>query len=145
MRLYGLIGFPLSHSFSKKYFTEKFEKEGLSDCRFENFPITSAGEIKNVLQQNPEIAGLSVTIPHKKTIISFLNNVSEVVKKINACNCIKKTPDKLIGYNTDVTGFERSLKKVLNHHHKNALILGTGGSSKAVEYVLNKLNINYRV
>src|SRR5258705_812798 len=142
MRLFGLIGFPLSHSFSKKYFTEKFEKEGLSDCRFENFTITSAAEIKNVLQQYPEIVGLNVTIPHKKTIISFLDDVNEVVKKINACNCIKKTQDKLIGYNTDIIGFERSLKKVLDHSHKNALILGTGGSSNAIEYVLKKLDIN---
>src|SRR5436309_12111740 len=105
MRLYGLIGFPLSHSYSKKYFTEKFEKEGLADCRFENFPITAASEIKNVLRQYPEIVGLSVTIPHKETIIPFLNDVNEVVKKINACNCIKKTQNKLIGYNTDVIGF----------------------------------------
>lgn len=144
MRLYGLIGFPLSHSFSKKYFTEKFEKEGLPDCRFENFPITSAGEIKDILQQYPAIAGLSVTIPHKKTIISFLDDVSEVVKKIKACNCIKRINGRLIGHNTDVTGFERSLKTVLKPGHKNALILGTGGSSKAVEYVLKQLHINYK-
>lgn len=144
MRKFGLIGYPLSHSFSKKYFTEKFEKEGLSDCRFENFPIASADEIKNILHQHPELVGLSVTIPYKETIISFLDEESEIIKKIRACNCIKIKNGKLTGYNTDITGFERSLKTVLNPGHRNALILGTGGSSKAVEYVLKQLNISYR-
>ena len=144
MKLYGLIGFPLSHSFSKKYFTEKFEKEGLSGCRFENFPIASVDEIKKVLADHPDLAGLGVTIPHKKTIIPFLDEVSEEVKKINACNCIRIRDGKLMGFNTDITGFERSLKKNLKPHHTDALILGTGGSSKAVEYVLKRLNISYR-
>lgn len=144
MRLYGLIGYPLSHSFSKKYFTEKFEMEGLSDCRFENFPISSVSEIKNIIQHNPQMLGLGVTIPHKKTILPFLNDASEVVKKIRACNCIKIRDGKLYGFNTDVIGFESSLRSVLKPEYKKVLILGTGGSSKAVEYVLKQLNFHFR-
>ena len=144
MRKFGLIGYPLSHSFSKKYFTDKFEREGLVECQFENFPIESLDEFKNLLQQNPDLAGLSVTIPYKESIIPFLDEVSEIVNKIKACNCIKIKNGKLIGFNTDVTGFETSLKTVLRSDHQNALILGTGGASKAVEYVLKQLKITYR-
>ena len=144
MRLYGLIGYPLTHSFSKKYFTEKFEKEGLADCRFENFPIASVNELKNILRDQPELLGFGVTIPHKETVISFLNESDNAVKKIKACNCIKIRNGKLIGYNTDVIGFERSLRSVLQPQYKKALILGTGGSAKAVEYVLKQLHILYR-
>ena len=144
MRKFGLIGYPLSHSFSKKYFTDKFEREGLVECQFENFPIEFLDEFKNLLQQYPDLAGLSVTIPYKESIIPFLDEVSEIVNKIKACNCIKIKNGKLIGFNTDVTGFETSLKTVLRSDHQNALILGTGGASKAVEYVLKQLKITYR-
>ena len=144
MRLFGLIGFPLSHSFSKKYFTEKFEREGLSDCLFENFPIASVEDIKELLDRHPDLTGLSITIPYKEKIISLLDDASETVKKTKACNCIKITNGKLVGYNTDVSGFENSFKKVLTPDLRNALILGTGGASKAVAYVLEKLNISYK-
>jgi shikimate dehydrogenase len=144
MRLYGLIGYPLTHSFSKKYFTEKFEKEGLTDCRFENFPLASAAEIRNLVQQQPDLLGLSVTIPHKETILPYLDETDELVRKIKACNCIKIAAGRLIGFNTDVTGFEKSLTPLLQPHHKKALILGTGGASKAVAYVLKKKNISVR-
>ena len=144
MRLFGLIGFPLSHSFSKKYFTEKFEREGLSDCLFENFPIASVEDIKELLDRHPHLIGLSITIPYKEKIISLLDDASETVKKTKACNCIKITNGKLVGYNTDVSGFENSFKKVLTPDLRNALILGTGGASKAVAYVLEKLNISYK-
>ena len=144
MRLFGLIGFPLSHSFSKKYFTEKFEREGLSDCLFENFPIASVEDLKELLDRHPDLTGLSITIPYKEKIISLLDDASETVKKTKACNCIKITNGKLVGYNTDVSGFENSFKKVLTPDLRNALILGTGGASKAVAYVLEKLNISYK-
>lgn len=144
MRLFGLIGYPLSHSFSKKYFTEKFEREGLSDCRYEQFSIANIDELKNVLEQHPDLCGLNVTIPYKEQVISYLDSRNEIVKKIKACNCIRIDQGKLKGYNTDVIGFEQSLKKNLRPHHTHALILGTGGAAKAVEYVLDKEGIKYK-
>lgn len=144
MRLFGLIGFPLSHSFSKKYFTEKFEREGLKDCSYENFPIATIDEFKKILAL-PGLEGLNVTIPYKEKVISFLHQSSDVVRKIKACNCIKIRNGKLYGYNTDIFGFEKSLKKNWNPFiHSHALILGTGGSAKAVKYVFEKLGINYK-
>ena len=144
MRLFGLIGFPLSHSFSKKYFTEKFEREGLNDCRYENFAIPSIDDLKKILS-NPELEGLNVTIPYKEKVIPFLFQASPVVKKIKACNCIRIKNGRLYGYNTDIAGFEKSLKKNWNPFlHSHALILGTGGSAKAVKYVLDKYDIKYK-
>lgn len=144
MRLFGLIGYPLSHSFSKKYFTEKFEREKLEDCRYENFPISAIGELENILQQNSELKGLNVTIPYKESVTAFLNDATDIVKKTGACNCIKMTGNKLIGFNTDIAGFKNSLIKELKPHHNTALILGTGGAAKAVGYVLKTLNISYK-
>ena len=144
MRLFGLIGFPLSHSFSKKYFTEKFEREELSDCKYENFPITSIDELRKILSM-PGLEGLNVTIPYKEKVIPFLDQSSPVVKKIKACNCIKIKNNKLYGCNTDIAGFEKALKKNWNPFiHTNALILGTGGSAKAIKYVFDKLDIKYK-
>lgn len=144
MRLFGLIGFPLSHSFSKKYFTEKFEREGLANCRYENFAIPSIDELRKILA-TPGLEGLNVTIPYKEKVIPFLHYTSQVVKKIKACNCIKIKNGKLYGYNTDIAGFERSLKNNWNPFlHSHALILGTGGSAKAVRYVLDKYDIKYK-
>ncbi len=143
MKLFGLIGYPLSHSFSKKYFTEKFEKEGISDCRYELFSIAAIEELKNVLDQHPELCGLNVTIPYKQQVISFLDETDDVVRKIKACNCISIKEGKLKGYNTDVTGFERALQEKLKPQHTSALILGTGGAAKAVEFVLQKLGIGF--
>jgi shikimate dehydrogenase len=145
MRLFGLIGYPLSHSFSKKYFTEKFEKEGLKDCAYENFPIPNIVELKSILAL-PGLQGLNVTIPYKEQVIPFLYQSSKVVKKINACNCIKISDGELYGFNTDVAGFENSLTGKLNPAiHQQALILGTGGSSKAVKYVLEKKGIKFTI
>lgn len=145
MRLFGLIGHPLSHSFSGKYFAEKFEKEGILDCSYENFPIPDIDELKTVLSL-PGLQGLNITIPYKEKIIPFLYFKSEIVKKINACNCIKIIDGKLYGFNTDVTGFETSLIRKLNPAiHRHALVLGTGGASNAVKFVLEKLKINYSV
>ena len=145
MRLFGLIGYPLSHSFSKVYFTKKFEQEGLSDCRYENFPIASIAEIKNILYDHPELEGLNVTIPYKQQVISYLHQASPVVQVIGACNCIKIEKGQLHGFNTDVIGFKKSLEKFLKPHHSKALVLGSGGVSKAVEYVLSQLNIRVQV
>jgi len=144
MRQFGLIGFPLSHSFSKKYFTEKFEKEGWQDCQYDNHPIDAITQLPDLLQSYPLLEGLNITIPYKEQVIPFLYKQSPVVKETGACNCIKIADGRLTGFNTDVTGFELSLKERLAPHHKNALILGTGGAAKAVEYVLNKLGIAYR-
>ena len=143
MNLYGLIGYPLGHSFSKQYFTEKFLNEGLSNCTFENFAIPSIDEFLKILQQNITLKGMAVTIPYKQQVLSFVNELSDEVIFIGAANCIKIADNKLIAYNTDIIGFEKSFVPFLKPNHKKALILGTGGASKAVQYVLNKLGINY--
>jgi shikimate dehydrogenase len=144
MRLFGLIGNPLTHSFSKKYFTEKFEREGLEDCRYELFPLSSIEELPKLLKDHPELCGLNVTIPYKEQVLSYLQEENELVKAIRACNCIDIRNGKLKGYNTDVIGFERSLLQLMQPHHKKALILGTGGVSKAVQFVLGKMGLSYR-
>ncbi len=145
MKLYGLIGFPLGHSFSKQYFTEKFEREGIDDCRFETFPIGSINEFSSLLKNNPSLKGLSVTIPYKEQVLQYVDDISDEVKVIGATNSIKISNGKLTAYNTDIAGFERSFVKLLKPHHTKAMILGTGGASKAVQYVLTKLNIDFLV
>lgn len=144
MRLFGLIGYPLTHSFSKKYFTEKFEKLGIADCRYENFPISNIQDIKSILSSNPALEGLNVTIPYKESVTGYLDEMTDVVKRIQACNCIRIINGKLKGFNTDTIGFEKTLLTKLQPSHTNALILGTGGAAKAVEFVLQKLKINFR-
>jgi shikimate dehydrogenase len=143
MRLFGLIGYPLAHSFSKKYFTEKFEKEDLINCRYENFEIETIDVLPQITLYKEELEGLNVTIPYKESVIKFLDDANELVKETGACNCIKIDGRKLIGYNTDVIAFERSVTAKLLPHHQNALILGTGGAAKAVEFVLKKLGVKY--
>jgi shikimate dehydrogenase len=142
-RLFGLIGYPLSHSFSKKYFTEKFEKEKIIACRYELFPIASVGDLKTILENNPTLCGLNVTIPYKESVIQYLNGMTEAVSEIGACNCIQINDGKLTGYNTDVIGFEKMIRPYLKTYHKKALILGTGGAAKAVAWVFKKLGIDY--
>ena len=145
MRLFGIIGYPLSHSFSKPYFHNKFVKENITDAEYNVFPLENIYEITTIIN-NPELLGLSVTIPHKQAIIPFLNEVDDTALKIGAVNCIKISHHNnrlyLKGFNTDCIGFEESLKPLLKSYHTQALILGTGGASKAVAYVLNKLNID---
>jgi shikimate dehydrogenase len=145
VRLYGLIGFPLGHSFSKKYFNDKFEKEGLHDCFFELFPIEDISRFPALLKDQPGLKGLAVTIPYKKSVIPFLDELNDAAQNIGAVNCIKLENAKLKGYNTDVTGFERSFVPFLQPHHNKALILGTGGSSSAVKYTLGLLHIPFKV
>jgi shikimate dehydrogenase len=144
MRRYGLIGYPLSHSFSQRYFTEKFEREGIRDCAYSNYSLPEIGALQAVLT-DPELCGLNVTIPYKEQVLPYLDARSAVVEEIGACNCIRMEAGRLTGYNTDVVGFERSLVMRLGAHHRQALVLGTGGASKAVEYVLRKLGIGYRM
>ncbi len=145
MKVYGLIGYPLGHSFSQQYFTEKFAREGLHDCRFDIFPIPSIKEFPALLQNNPLLKGLCVTIPYKEQVIEYVDVLSAEVKSIGATNSIHFSNNQLIAYNTDMIGFEQSFSKLLQPHHSKALVLGTGGASKAVQYVLVKLGINFRV
>ncbi len=143
-RKYGLIGFPLSHSFSKGFFAEKFAKEHIVNTQYENYPIESVDQFHQLWQQEPQLEGMNITIPYKKAVIPFLDHTSTVVNAINACNCIRKYNGKLYGYNTDVIGFEKSLKPFLQPHHQKALILGTGGAAAAVAWVLQKLGISFK-
>lgn len=145
MKLFGLIGYPLGHSFSKQYFTEKFEKEGIADCMFEAFPILSIGEFPLLIKNNPGLKGLSVTIPYKEQVLQFVDELSDEVRVIGAANSIKISNGKLTAYNTDIVGFEKSFSKLLQQHHTKALVLGNGGASKAVQYVLRKKGIDYLV
>lgn len=149
MRKFGLIGFPLSHSFSKKFFTEKFLNENIPDCEYELFPIEHIGLLPELISKNVELEGINVTIPYKLAVLPFLNEVDEAAEQIGAVNCISiqrnNGQELLTGYNTDAYGFEESLKPMLNEHHKKALVFGDGGAAKAVKYVLNKLNIPFIV
>lgn len=154
MRRFGLIGYPLSHSFSQKYFTEKFRKENISDAAYELFPLKSIEELPSLLEAHPSLCGLNVTIPYKEAIIPFLHELDETAAAAGAVNTIRITPNpsalslskrptpNLTGYNTDVHGFRQSIKPFLEMHHERALILGTGGSSKAVHYVLKQIGID---
>lgn len=145
MKLYGLIGYPLGHSFSKLYFTEKFERENITDCFFEAFPIDSINQFPALLKNNPSLKGLSVTIPYKEQVLQYVDEISDEVEAIGATNSIKISKGKLTAYNTDIVGFEKSFIKLLKPHHAKALVLGTGGASKAVQYVLGKLKIEFLV
>lgn len=143
MRQFGLIGYPLSHSFSKNFFTKKFSEENIHGCSYELYPISSIDDFTPLLQHEKNIEGLNVTIPYKEAVLPFLSEVTDAVREIGACNCIKIKNGSLKGYNTDVIGFEESLKPLLLPHHKKALILGTGGAAKAVAWVLKKLQIEF--
>lgn len=149
MKTYGLIGFPLSHSFSKKYFTEKFLNEGILDHQYELYPIEHIQSLPELLSANPTLSGLNVTIPHKVSVMPFLNEIDDAAEKIGAvnCICINRTDEKIYlkGFNTDTYGFERSLSPLLQEQHTKALVFGDGGAAKAVKYVLEKLNIAYQI
>ena len=140
---YGLIGYPLTHSFSKKYFTEKFEREAIADHAYDLYPIPDIAQLPSVLMSTPELRGLNVTIPYKEKVIDFLDEQSSVVQEIKACNCIRIKDGRLVGYNTDVLGFAQTLERKLKPHHNRALVLGTGGAAKAVHYVLRKKEIEF--
>jgi shikimate dehydrogenase len=144
MRQYGLIGYPLGHSFSKGYFAKKFLAENISDTQYENFPLAQIEAFEALIQQNGNLKGLNVTIPYKEQIIPFLDNLDAKAQAIGAVNTIKFQDGKTIGYNTDVYGFVESLLPLLPANYQiSALILGTGGASKAVAFGLQELDIPY--
>lgn len=143
MKRYGLIGYPLTHSFSKRYFSEKFEKEHITDSVYELFPIAQISDFPDLLAQYPDLCGLNVTIPYKEQIIPYLHQLDAKAQRIGAVNVIKIQEKKLIGYNSDYEGFKISLRNFLNKRNIKALILGTGGASKAVKVVLEDLQIPY--
>lgn len=140
----GLIGFPLGHSFSKRYFTHKFESTSLSNWSYHNYPMESVDEIREVLSANPNLVGFNVTIPHKIAIIPYLSEIDEKAENIGAVNCVKVLSDgRLAGYNTDFTGFKVALLDMIGSERPNAIVLGTGGASKAVMAVLDSLEMQY--
>ena len=144
MKRFGLIGDPLTHSFSKKYFTDKFYKEGLTDHIYDLFPIPSIDDLPAVLSANKDLVGLNVTIPYKQQVLKYLDS-SNLPDGVEACNCIKIANGKLTGNNTDITGFQKSFSTLLKSHHKRALVLGNGGAAVAVTYVLRHLGIGYHI
>lgn len=161
MKKFGLIGYPLQQSFSKQYFTDKFEELGIQDAIYDLYSLEVLTDFPKVIKNNPGLRGLNVTIPHKIEVMKYLNAVSEEAQGVDAVNCIKITPKHslsnsssveqslenlhLEGFNTDVYGFEESLKPLLKKQHSKALVLGYGGAARAVLYVLKKLNIEYSV
>lgn len=138
---FGLIGKTLEHSFSKHFFTEKFKKEN-NPSKYHNFELKDINLFPDLIQQHPGLAGLNVTIPYKTSIIPYLDNLDPIAEKINAVNTILLKDENKIGFNTDVYGFKQSIKPFLSNHHERALILGTGGASKAVQYVLEEIGID---
>lgn len=145
MRVYGLLGFPLSHSFSKSFFTERFKEEEISDCIYENFSFEKIEDAVLFLRANKNLKGFNITIPHKVGILKYLDKISPACTEIQSCNCVRIENEKWEGFNTDVTGFTNSISPLLQPFHKNALIFGTGGASKAVEYSLKQLGIAYQM
>lgn len=144
MHLYGLLGYPLTHSFSQRYFTEKFKEMRLTESHaYQNFAIPSIEQFPQLLNEHPFLKGFNVTIPYKKQIIPFLGEMNDAVREMGACNCVQIKDGKLFGYNTDIIGFEQSLQPFLRPSHSHALILGTGGAAAAVAYVLRKIKIPY--
>ena len=143
MMQYGLLGKRLTHSFSKTYFEEKFKSEKIRDCDYLNFEIPSIDALPELLQAHPLLRGLNVTIPYKKDVIAYLDTANGIVQETGACNCIRIEDGRLSGFNTDVIGFQKSLQSVIKPHHRQALVLGTGGSSGAVQYALRKLGIPF--
>lgn len=143
MARFGLIGKNIDYSFSRSYFAEKFSAEGLEHT-YDNFDIQDIKEFQKVINETPNLKGLNVTIPYKEDVIPFLNKLNKTAKKIGAVNTIKITrKGKLIGFNTDYYGFKKSVEPFLKPHHTKALILGTGGASKAIAYAFKKLGIDY--
>jgi shikimate dehydrogenase len=163
MKKYGLIGYPLTHSFSKKYFTEKFEKLHIKDAQYELYPLEHISGLQDMLDLHPELCGLNVTIPHKIGVMKYLDWIEHDAKTAGAVNCIRITAEsplqasflgevgvnghdfRLEGFNTDIYGFENSLKPLLTEGMDSALILGDGGSAKAVKCALDNLGINFTV
>lgn len=141
MRLFGLIGYPLGHSFSAGYFAKKFADAGIKDCEYRAFPIASIKQLPDLLGQHPNLQGLNITIPYKQQVIPYLHQ-QKLPARVQACNCLKIENGRLTGFNTDVVGFEQSFAPQLKPWHTQALVLGLGGATQAVLHVLHKLGIN---
>ncbi len=143
-RSFGLLGRNISYSFSKSYFTDFFRKEGIDNCSYENFDLSNLSDLETIIKEYPELCGLNVTIPYKEAIIPYLHKIDPEAANIGAVNTIKFTKEGMVGYNTDGYGFRRSLAPFLaTRSHSHALILGTGGASKAIGYILQQLGINF--
>src|SRR6185437_341993 len=163
MKHYGLIGYPLSHSFSKQYFNEKFAKEKITDAEYHMFPIEHISELPALLNSHADLCGLNVTIPHKLSVLKYLDWIEHDAKAAGAVNCIRISAEspvlaafsgevgvkghnfRLEGFNTDIYGFEMSLRPLLKNHHDQALVLGDGGAARAVKCVLESLGINFKI
>ena len=146
IKLYGLVGKNISYSFSAEYFNSKFKKERISNSEYINFDIDTVSEFAKILEHNHNLNGLNVTIPYKQAIIPYLDSLSKKAIQIGAVNTIKiNKKGKLKGYNTDWYGFYKALSPMLKSHHTKALILGTGGASKAIEFALKKMRIDYNL
>ena len=143
MDKYGIIGNPLGHSFSKGFFTEKFAREGI-DAQYLNFQIPEIGKLTDVLKENPELRGLNVTLPYKTDVIPFLDELSEEAREIGAVNVVQIRDGHLKGFNSDIIGFTRSIQPLLRPQHKKALILGTGGASRAIRVGLTRLGLEWK-
>lgn len=144
MRLFGLIGHPLGHSFSRQYFADKFSAMGIADeCRYDNYDLEQIDLIKEVLEQNPELVGFNVTIPYKEQIIPYLDAMTQEAARIGAVNCVRRENGRLVGYNTDVYGAGVTIDHLCNGVACKALVLGSGGASKAVREALRQRNIPY--
>ena len=139
---YGIIGYPLGHSFSRGFFTEKFAREGI-DAQYLNFEIPDAAMLRDVLRDNPELRGLNVTLPHQQAVIPLLDEMSDEAREIGAVNVIRIRDGRLRGYNSDIIGFSESIKPLLKPHHTKALVLGTGGASKAICVGLTRLGLEW--
>jgi shikimate dehydrogenase len=145
MRKFGLIGYPLGHSFSKKYFTEKFDRENITDCTYENFPVKSVDSFPELLKGNTDLCGLNVTIPYKTEILKYVDTRDKVINEIGAVNVLKikreGSKTRIFGFNSDITGIADSILPYKTIKLKNALILGSGGSSHAVSWTLKRMGI----
>ncbi|MCP4977825.1 MAG: shikimate dehydrogenase, partial [Maribacter sp.] len=141
---FGLVGRNISYSFSKGYFTQKFNDLGLDHNSYENFDLGAIEDFQDLIQKNKNLKGLNVTIPYKEVVIPFLNKLNSKARKIGAVNTIKFTKKGLKGYNTDIYGFKKAIRPFLKKRHRKALILGTGGASKAVAFVFGELGIKYK-
>ncbi|MCC8019115.1 MAG: shikimate dehydrogenase [Rikenellaceae bacterium] len=145
MDIYGIIGNPLGHSFSKQYFTEKFRKEGIVGAVYEKFQLDDISQLPDLIASTPGLQGLNVTIPYKQQVLPYLDRLDDGARKIGAVNCISFRDGKLTGHNTDAAGFRASLLGFLGNERPDALVLGTGGAAKAVNYVLGELGINFTI
>jgi shikimate dehydrogenase len=145
MTRFGLIGKTLKHSFSKNYFSQKFERENISGCSYENFELASIADFPALINNRPDLRGLNITIPYKEEVLAYVDQKNKIVEKIGACNCIKIENGQLHGYNTDAIAFQRSLEKQLKPHHRCAIVLGSGGASKAIQYALTEMQIDFVV